>query len=459
MIDYILNLINSQRPEPVQYPNTGGLLGALSRRSEPLRGGLLGALGGQSESKDPNRPYEGLLDERLYAPGFNPANGLPGFPKPQPPSPFGNSQALVNAGASLLTQSRSNQPIGFGQALGYGLQALNEGNRQAQEDQYRQQAQQFQLADLQSQAQDRQLKQADDARKREDQDNFYRLYQDPKADPRQLSAAALKVGINPNELQPARKAPINIGGVLIDPDTYQPVADYSGVLRGNAAAGRATTQVYNVGPGAPTPDQIGAEAFAKENAKRQSEYFDNVAKAGDTAVRTLSDVQQLRTLLKDAPQGAGQPFINTLASFANRLGIDTGDIANLPHAQAVQSLVSRIAPTLRVPGSGSQSDIEYKGFLNALPSLSNTPQGNEIISNGIEAFARRGIQESQIAQEVFAGNLTPAQGRKAILDLGPVEIPGLQGYLSNSANSALPSGGGVRAPGNGGLPPGFIPVR
>lgn len=49
--------------------------------------------------------------------------------------------------------------------------------------------------------------------------------------------------------QPKERAGVNIGGVLVDPITGEKIADYSDVIRRNAAAGRSITNVQtNMGP-------------------------------------------------------------------------------------------------------------------------------------------------------------------------------------------------------------------
>jgi hypothetical protein len=231
--------------------------------------------------------------------------------------------------------------------------------------------------------------------------------------------------------------PIEIAGRLVDPRTGQVIADYSSEEAALRQASRPQT-ILNM-PGDPTPDEIGRKAFAEANAKSQATYFDNVAAAGAQAQTRMGDIDQLTKLIELTPQGAGQSYLNQGAAILGRMGVDVGEYANVPAAQAFQSIVSRIAPTLRVAGSGATSDFEMQQFLSSLPAISNMPDGNRIIARNLKKISERSVQEAYIAAQVQGGDLTPAQGRKEILDLGPLNLD-------------VPSFGGAPAGGPGGAP-------
>jgi flagellar protein FlgJ len=203
-------------------------------------------------------------------------------------------------------------------------------------------------------------------------------------------------------------------------------------------SGRQQTIVNMPGPA--TPDERGRGAFAEANAKAQAQYFDDVAKAGAQANQRLGDINQLTSLIELTPQGAGQDWINKGAAILSRFGINPGEFTNVPAAQAFQSIVSRVAPTLRVTGSGATSDFEMNQFLASLPAIGNMPDGNRIIANNLKKISERSVQEAYIANQVQGGDLTPTQGRKKILDLGPLDLD------MPTFGSAPPAGGPGRAP-------------
>jgi hypothetical protein len=204
-------------------------------------------------------------------------------------------------------------------------------------------------------------------------------------------------------------------------------------------------------PGNMTPDERGRGAFAEANAKAQADYFDKVATAGAQANQRLGDINQLTNLIETTPQGAGQDYLNKGAAVLSRFGIDLGEYTNVPAAQAFQSIVSRIAPTLRVAGSGATSDFEMNQFLQTLPSIANMPDGNRIIAGNLKKIAERSVQEAYIASQVQSGDLSPAQGRKKILDLGALnlDLPSFGGAPAGGPGGAPDMSGGAGGPGGG----------
>lgn len=220
--------------------------------------------------------------------------------------------------------------------------------------------------------------------------------------------------------QPKDRRTMEIAGRLVDADTGDIIRDLSAEEIALRQASRPQT-ILNM-PGDPTPDEQGGAEFAKANAKGQAEYFGNVATAGANAARSMGDIDQLTKLIEITPQGSGQEWLNQGAGVLARMGIDPGEFANLPASQSFQSIVSRITPTLRVPGSGASSDLDVKMFMQSLPALANTPDGNRIIASNMRKLAERSIKEAEIAYQVQNGDLKPAQGRKAIQDLGPLNL-------------------------------------
>jgi hypothetical protein len=235
-----------------------------------------------------------------------------------------------------------------------------------------------------------------------------------------------------------------IAGRLIDSETGEMIADFSS----EEAALRQASRPQNVVnmPGNPTPDERGQGAFAEENAKTQAKYFDQVAQAGAQAQVRMGDIDQLMTLIEMTPQGAGQEYLNRGASVLSRFGVDLGEYANVPAAQAFQSIVSRIAPTLRVAGSGATSDFEMQQFLASLPAIGNMPGGNRIIASNLKKITERSVQEANIAAQVQGGDLTPAQGRKKILELGSLslDLPTFSGAPVGGPGGAPGAPGGAR---------------
>ena len=93
--------------------------------------------------------------------------------------------------------------------------------------------------------------------------------------------------------------------------------------------------------------------------------------------------------------------------------VTANDLAN--------SLAVRGAVGVRQPGSGSTSDIEFKAYLSAFPSLSNSEQGRELMVVGAEAFAKRNALLSDKARELYkAGKYSDVAIAEYDNSLGPV---------------------------------------
>jgi hypothetical protein len=93
--------------------------------------------------------------------------------------------------------------------------------------------------------------------------------------------------------------------------------------------------------------------------------------------------------------------------------VTANDLAN--------SLAVRGAVGVRQPGSGSTSDIEFKAYLSAFPSLSNSEQGRELMVIGAEAFAKRNALLYDKARELYkAGKYSDVAIAEYDNSLGPV---------------------------------------
>jgi hypothetical protein len=155
-------------------------------------------------------------------------------------------------------------------------------------------------------------------------------------------------------------------------------------------------------------------------AKQEGEQFGAHLKTGTTSAGSVQDLDMLDQLIKVAPTG---PLTGRLAQMFP--GFSDG-------AAAFQSIVSRVAPTLRVEGSGATSDIEYQGMLNSLPSLVNRPEANQAISQMMRAKAQVNIERGQVVRELQNNKITPDQARIQIseIDKRSIMTPELSQMLS-----------------------------
>lgn len=161
-------------------------------------------------------------------------------------------------------------------------------------------------------------------------------------------------------------------------------------------------------------DQKGESAFSTEAGKLQAKRFNDLAEDAPAAKQMLSDVEVLRDLGSKIGTGKGAEVTASLGPFAQALGID---IKGLDEIQGFEAIVNRVAPNLRVKGSGAQSDYELKNFLKSIPSIGATPGGNEITSKVLEGLYQNKLAASEIGAKALSKEITPSQAEKMIRDL------------------------------------------
>jgi len=135
------------------------------------------------------------------------------------------------------------------------------------------------------------------------------------------------------------------------------------------------------------------ETLMAEQGKMYATYL----RAGDASAALIPELNTLEALASQAPNGPLQ----------GRLAEMFPEATNA--SAAFMSMVQRLAPTLRVEGSGSTSDIEFKSMLNSLGSLRNTPEANKMI---YDAFRRKAVLDQARAEAVRmyqAGTYTAQQ--------------------------------------------------
>lgn len=185
----------------------------------------------------------------------------------------------------------------------------------------------------------------------------------------------------------------------------------------------------NVG-GDTAPDAKFREELAKDEGARLSK----ILSAANTAGGALQDFQVIDELLTMAPQG---PITGRLAQAFP--GVSSA-------GSVLTSFISRIAPTLRVEGSGATSDIEYEGMLRALPSLINNPAANAAIVEALKQKANLNVARGDIITRYQNEEISAKEMRQQLNALNRQSIlsPQLKQMLgAMGGNSASVAGGNV----------------
>lgn len=179
-------------------------------------------------------------------------------------------------------------------------------------------------------------------------------------------------------------------------------------------------------------------ALNKELAKNEAGIWSSLLQQGGKAASAKADLSMLQEVLQYAPQG---PLEGRLAQAFP--GFSSA-------GAAASSIIKRVAPTLRVEGSGSTSDIEYAGMLESLPSLQNYPEANAAILSMMQAKADIDLQRSQIISGFLNSDQSPEQARVARERLGELNgrsimTPQLQQVIGNLGGGGGGGGGGGTA--------------
>lgn len=158
----------------------------------------------------------------------------------------------------------------------------------------------------------------------------------------------------------------------------------------------------------------GENSFATEAGKSQAKRFDELAGEGQKARQMVSDIETLTELGKNIGTGKGAEITAKIGPWAESLGVP---IKGLSDIQAFEAIANRVAPSLRVPGSGAQSDFELKNFLKSIPALGNTPEGNATVAATMKGLQENKIRASEIGSKALNGEITRPQAEKMLREL------------------------------------------
>ena len=152
-----------------------------------------------------------------------------------------------------------------------------------------------------------------------------------------------------------------------------------------------------------SPEDKGDAEYSKEQAQGIRKRFNNIVEEGDKAQRSSVDLARLSEIFsRTGPQGAAANLKTMVGPYLEALGIN---VSGLSDAQAVQSVIERMAPQQRVVGSGQQSDAEYKGFLRSLPTLMQSPEARQQVLAMLQSQNDLAQRRAQIIAEHDEGTI------------------------------------------------------
>lgn len=152
------------------------------------------------------------------------------------------------------------------------------------------------------------------------------------------------------------------------------------------------------------------DKMREELDKREAGMMGDTLDQGVKAMGIKRDMDTLSALVDVAPQN---PITGRLAIMFP--GFSTA-------GDAFNSIVYRLAPSLRAPGSGSTSDIEYEGFLKAVPSLRNTPGANKLIIEIMSNKAQIDIDRHDTIEAYQNGDIDAKEMRRQMKEINSRSI-------------------------------------
>lgn len=158
-----------------------------------------------------------------------------------------------------------------------------------------------------------------------------------------------------------------------------------------------------------TVDQRSETEEGKERGKGLAKRLNDVADDGGKASEDALVFSRFGDLLNNVQTGSKTAILEKVRQM-------TGGAVNLDpntdNVQALSAAIQYMAPRLRVPGSGSQSDRELSNFLNSIPALAGTPGGNTQILETLSGIIEHRRARAGIASEWQLGDITAKEAQK-----------------------------------------------
>ena len=226
--------------------------------------------------------------------------------------------------------------------------------------------------------------------------------------PEMLIREAFAEGISP-EAQKSLLTAAQMFAPKEPKETFRPMTAQERQQQGLPEDGQfqvsSTGKISRIDQGPLVKNIVGGEVspFTKEAQQLQAREFSEISKSGNTARRTLQDVNKLGGLLEKTGTG----FVPALKQIAGEYGIETKGLGDI---QAAQAIINRLVPQQRPPGSGTMSDADLALFKQSLPRIINQPGGNKVIVDTLKNINNYLVEEGKIAADVLNNKISPQEG-------------------------------------------------
>lgn len=160
------------------------------------------------------------------------------------------------------------------------------------------------------------------------------------------------------------------------------------------------------------------ELLFKNIAVKRAEDFSNAAASS----REFAQVTEAINRLLEG-KGGGQA-VKLGTDIQRFLGIQSDTVTA---DDLARSLATRAATTVRAPGSGATSNLEFNAYLQAIPTLQNSPEGRALMSAYSRARAQRDAKLADYAMDLAKQDKFREESLAAFDEsLGPVMSEELQ---------------------------------
>lgn len=147
----------------------------------------------------------------------------------------------------------------------------------------------------------------------------------------------------------------------------------------------------------------------KERGKGLAKRFNDIADEGAKAQEDAVSFARFGDLLGSVQTGNSTAIKEKVRQLTG-VALDP----NTDNVQALNAAIQHLAPRLRVPGSGAQSDRELGNFLASIPSLMGTPGGNQKILETLQGAVEYKQKRAAIAQAWQLGEISGKDAQKQI---------------------------------------------
>lgn len=219
-----------------------------------------------------------------------------------------------------------------------------------------------------------------------------------------------------------------VGGFEVKPqepqDQYRPLTAAE-----RAAFNIPDTGSYRINTRTGKPERIGGDPLVRigdETDPYQEMQLDALKsmlpdreemQSNRQAIETFGRVEQMAALLNANDMSGAERLLRSMfPDLSVSLADDQGLIAT---AQAIQT---QVAPQMRVAGSGSTSDMEFKAYLGSLPSLIQSPAGRNLLVETFRPAKERAQKRMELFRQYGTGKITVQQYLEEIEKLDSQEL-------------------------------------